>query len=103
MVSLIRLAERSVIVSGATPSPMRSIAVAFEATVRGRAYQALVAYAFGSGDRGLTPVVRVPAIVRLTAIDADCFEGATLVLSAVPRQSMLSVWQRLARQCCAAS
>jgi nucleotide-binding universal stress UspA family protein len=30
VISLIRLAERSVIVSGATPSPMRSIAVAFD-------------------------------------------------------------------------
>ena len=46
-------------------------------------------------QRRLLPGVRVPASVRLTANDADCFRGATLVLSAVPTQFMRSVWERL--------
>src|SRR5437763_7771894 len=44
----------------------------------------------------LLPGVRVPPTVRLTANDADCFRGATLVLSAVPTQYMRSSWKRLA-------
>src|SRR5947209_17500691 len=48
-------------------------------------------------QRRLLPGVRVPASVRLTANDADCFEGATLILSAVPTQYMRSAWKRLAR------
>src|SRR4051812_1172281 len=43
----------------------------------------------------LLPGVRVPANVRLTANDADCFRDATLVLSAVPTQYKRSVWNRL--------
>jgi glycerol-3-phosphate dehydrogenase (NAD(P)+) len=46
-------------------------------------------------QRRLLPGVRVPASVRLTANDADCFRDATLVLSAVPTQFMRSVWKRL--------
>src|SRR3954465_9093364 len=38
---------------------------------------------------------RVPEQVRLTANDADCFNGATLILSAIPTQYVRSVWQRL--------
>ena len=48
-------------------------------------------------NRRLLPGVRVPATVRLTANDADCFDGATMVLSAIPTQYMRSVWERLAR------
>src|SRR5437773_4156165 len=43
----------------------------------------------------LLPGVRVPADVRLTANDGDAFDGATLVLSAVPTQYMRGVWDRL--------
>src|SRR5437764_874100 len=32
----------------------------------------------------LLPGVRVPSAVRLTANDADCFDGCTMTLSAVP-------------------
>jgi glycerol-3-phosphate dehydrogenase (NAD(P)+) len=39
--------------------------------------------------------VRVPEGVRLTANDADCFEDATMVVSAVPTQYMRGVWERL--------
>jgi len=39
--------------------------------------------------------VKVPAEVRLTANDADCFAGASMVLSAIPTQYVRSVWQRL--------
>jgi glycerol-3-phosphate dehydrogenase (NAD(P)+) len=46
-------------------------------------------------QRRLLPGVKVPASVRLTANDADCFAGATMVLSAIPTQYMRSVWQRL--------
>jgi glycerol-3-phosphate dehydrogenase (NAD(P)+) len=38
---------------------------------------------------------RIPRGVRLTANDRECFDGATLVLSAVPTQYMRGVWQRL--------
>jgi glycerol-3-phosphate dehydrogenase (NAD(P)+) len=48
-------------------------------------------------QRKLLPGVRVPASVRLTANDADCFDGATLILSAVPTQYMRSAWKRLSR------
>ena len=44
----------------------------------------------------LLPGAKVPAGVRLTANDADCFDGATMILSAIPTQYMRSVWQRLA-------
>ena len=46
-------------------------------------------------QRRLLPGVKVPAGVRLTANDDDCFAGATMVVSAVPTQYMRSVWQRL--------
>src|SRR6476659_988638 len=45
----------------------------------------------------LLPGVRVPADVRLTANDAECFAGGcTMILSAIPTQYMRSVWTRLA-------
>jgi len=47
-------------------------------------------------QRRLLPGVRVPPGVRLTANDAQCFGGATLVLCAVPTQFMRAVWERLA-------
>src|SRR5438552_12522673 len=46
-------------------------------------------------QRRLLPGVRVPPGVRLTANDADCFDGATIVLSAIPTQYMRAVWKRL--------
>jgi len=46
-------------------------------------------------QRRLLPGVRVPASVRLTANDDDCFVDATMVLSAVPTQYMRAVWKRL--------
>jgi glycerol-3-phosphate dehydrogenase (NAD(P)+) len=39
--------------------------------------------------------VRIPDAVRLTADDADCFERATLIVSAVPTQYLRSAWTRL--------
>jgi glycerol-3-phosphate dehydrogenase (NAD(P)+) len=48
-------------------------------------------------QRKLLPGVRVPPGVRLTANDADCFAGATMVLSAIPTQYMRGSWQRLAK------
>jgi glycerol-3-phosphate dehydrogenase (NAD(P)+) len=45
----------------------------------------------------LLPGVRLPDSVRLTADDADCFDGATMILSAVPTQYLRSVWQRLGK------
>lgn len=47
-------------------------------------------------QRRLLPGARVPASVGLTANDAECFRGATMILSAVPTQYMRPVWQRLA-------
>jgi glycerol-3-phosphate dehydrogenase (NAD(P)+) len=43
----------------------------------------------------LLPGVKIPPQVRLTANDADCFEGATLILSAIPTQYTRSSWERL--------
>src|SRR3954471_20891847 len=45
--------------------------------------------------RRLLPGVKSPASVRLTANDADCFDGSTMILSAIPTQYMRSVWERL--------
>ena len=41
--------------------------------------------------------VNVPPTVRLTANDHECFDGATLVLCAIPTQYIRSVFTRLAR------
>ncbi|HEV7297846.1 MAG TPA: NAD(P)H-dependent glycerol-3-phosphate dehydrogenase [Tepidisphaeraceae bacterium] len=46
-------------------------------------------------NRRLLPGVSVPANVRLTANDADAFNGATMILSAIPTQYMGGVWRRL--------
>ncbi|HSI36271.1 MAG: NAD(P)H-dependent glycerol-3-phosphate dehydrogenase [Phycisphaerae bacterium] len=43
----------------------------------------------------LLPGVKLPEGVRLTANDADCFEGATLILAAIPTQYVRSVFERL--------
>src|SRR3954449_3366852 len=43
----------------------------------------------------LLPGVRVPSQVKLTANDRECFDGATLILSAIPTQHMREVWKRL--------
>lgn len=43
----------------------------------------------------LLPGVKVPQAVKLTANDRDCFEGATLILSAIPTQYKRSSWARL--------
>src|SRR5437588_1413814 len=43
----------------------------------------------------LLPGARIPPAVRLTANDADCFRGCTMILSAVPTQYMRGVWKRL--------
>src|SRR6478672_3847580 len=47
-------------------------------------------------NQRLLPGVRVPAEVRLTANDDECFRGTTMVLSAIPTQYMRGVWKRLA-------
>jgi glycerol-3-phosphate dehydrogenase (NAD(P)+) len=47
-------------------------------------------------QRRLLPGAKVPAGVRLTANDSQCFDDATMVLSAVPTQYMRPVWKRLA-------
>lgn len=43
----------------------------------------------------LLPGVRLPGSVRLTANDAECFAGCTMILSAIPTQYMRNVWKRL--------
>lgn len=47
-------------------------------------------------NQKLLPGVKLPRNIRLTANDAECFTGCTLILSAVPTQYMRSVWRRLA-------
>ena len=46
-------------------------------------------------NQRLLPGVKLPPGVRLTARDAECFAGCTLILSAVPTQFMRGVWKRL--------
>jgi glycerol-3-phosphate dehydrogenase (NAD(P)+) len=46
-------------------------------------------------QRTLLPGVKIPPQVRLTANDTDCFNNATLILSAIPTQYTRSVWERL--------
>lgn len=46
-------------------------------------------------QRLLLPGVSVPTGVRLTADDARAFDGATIILSAIPTQHVRSVWTRL--------
>src|SRR5580692_2064133 len=46
-------------------------------------------------NQRLLPGVKLPPTVQLTANDADCFDGSTLILSAIPTQYMRSVWTRL--------
>src|SRR3954464_13480267 len=46
-------------------------------------------------QRRLLPGGKIPASVHLTANDADCFAGSTMILSAIPTQYMRSVWERL--------
>ena len=47
-------------------------------------------------DNGrLLPGGRIPDAVTLTAIDAEAFAGATLVVSSIPTQYMRATWQRL--------
>jgi len=48
-------------------------------------------------NQRLLPGVKLPRNLRLTANDAECFQGCTLILSAVPTQYMRNVWRRLAR------
>jgi glycerol-3-phosphate dehydrogenase (NAD(P)+) len=47
-------------------------------------------------NKQFLPGVSLPRNVRLTANDAECFQGCTLILSAVPTQYMRGVWARLA-------
>lgn len=46
-------------------------------------------------QRRLLPGVRIPDRVRLTANDGECFDGSTMILSAIPTQYMREVWKRL--------
>src|ERR1700722_8394827 len=46
-------------------------------------------------NQRLLPGVRIPPRVRLTANESDCFNGCTLVVSAVPTQFMRQAWERL--------
>jgi glycerol-3-phosphate dehydrogenase (NAD(P)+) len=48
-------------------------------------------------NQRLLPGVKLPRNLRLTANDAECFDGCTMILSAVPTQYMRNVWKRLAR------
>jgi glycerol-3-phosphate dehydrogenase (NAD(P)+) len=46
-------------------------------------------------NRKFLPGARVPPQARLTANDAECFQGATLILSAIPTQYIRGIWERL--------
>ena len=42
----------------------------------------------------LLPGARIPPTVHLTANDAECFRGSTMILSAITTQFMRGVWKR---------
>jgi glycerol-3-phosphate dehydrogenase (NAD(P)+) len=46
-------------------------------------------------QRKLLPGAKIPNEVRLTANERDCFDGCTMVLSAIPTQYMRATWKRL--------
>lgn len=46
-------------------------------------------------NRKFLPGVRIPPSVRLSANDSECFDGATMVVCAIPSQYVRSAWQRL--------
>ena len=46
-------------------------------------------------QRRLLPGARIPNEVRLTANVQDCFDGCTMILSAIPTQYMRATWKRL--------
>src|ERR1700683_4379422 len=48
-------------------------------------------------NQRLLPGVKLPRNLQLTAVAAECFDGCTLILSAVPTRYMRNVWKRLAR------
>lgn len=47
-------------------------------------------------QRKLLPGARIPNEVHLTANERACFEGCSMVLSAIPTQYMRATWKRLA-------
>lgn len=47
-------------------------------------------------NQRLLPGAAVPNSVRLTADEAACFDGCTMILSAIPTQYMRGVWKRVA-------
>ncbi|MDB5323046.1 MAG: Glycerol-3-phosphate dehydrogenase [Phycisphaerales bacterium] len=66
-----------------------------DVTLWGAFEQSIEALLQDREQRKLLPGVKIPPQVRLTANDADCFNNATLILSAIPTQYTRSVWQRL--------
>src|SRR5271155_2916589 len=46
-------------------------------------------------ENQLLPGVKIPYGVTLTANEADCFAGCTMILSAIPTQFLRSVWTRI--------
>ncbi|HEY7120722.1 MAG TPA: NAD(P)-binding domain-containing protein, partial [Tepidisphaeraceae bacterium] len=51
----------------------------------------------GRENPKLLPGVKVPPSVRLTANDGECFDGATVVVCAIPTQYIRGVFERLRR------
>lgn len=43
----------------------------------------------------LLPGARIPDEVRLTANESDCFDGCTMILTAIPTQYIRATWKRL--------
>jgi glycerol-3-phosphate dehydrogenase (NAD(P)+) len=66
-----------------------------DVTLWGAFEQSIEALLQDREQRKLLPGVKIPPQVRLTANDGECFEGATLILSAIPTQFTRSVWERL--------
>jgi glycerol-3-phosphate dehydrogenase (NAD(P)+) len=66
-----------------------------DVTLWGAFEQSIEALLQDREQRKLLPGVKIPPQVRLTANDGECFDGATLILSAIPTQFTRSVWERL--------
>src|SRR4051812_1109019 len=66
-----------------------------EVTLWGAFEQSIEALLQDRENRKLLPGVKVPPTVRLTANDAECLGGTTLILSAIPTQYVREVWKRL--------
>jgi glycerol-3-phosphate dehydrogenase (NAD(P)+) len=96
--SLVPMPERITILGDGAMATVCSILLAtngHDVTLWGAFEESIEALLQDREQRKLLPGVKIPPQVRLTANDADCFDNATLILSAIPTQYTRPVWERL--------